>query len=312
MSRQILAPGLAMTIVFTGCLLRKDQPVAEQKNLGRILDMAVKGKGVRGIADYAGIVRNLIEQALSKGLREDQLRVLADAVVNGGSEGIKQFKFTSLRKTLNEFIKINLEINQKLASKIDELPPPLKSEALRLDAMDNTDPVLFAALLKKNTGIADDKIFKRLVNTQGELLDDLAEGILTNHRLADAVGAELASDSSYGLKQLGLSTEQISSELKLSSTDTGLQTVLFTTNKSDPLVGYKIFQELSGVDVHDEAAVLKWLLQRGKDGKHVYLNFSPEDLKQLGEPFDKVFTKPIITTDPKLASEHLRAFYEAD
>ena len=44
MYRQIFLVGLAMAFVFTGCLLRKDQPVAEQKSFGRILDEAFKGK----------------------------------------------------------------------------------------------------------------------------------------------------------------------------------------------------------------------------------------------------------------------------
>ena len=123
--------------------------------------------------------------------------------------------------------------------------------------------VLAAAFLKRHTDIADDKIFARLVEQQGKNLDDFAEAVATNHRLADAVGVELASDSAYGLKRLDISAEQIASELKVSSANFNLGEIVFTTSTKDTASGYKFIQELSDVDVYDEAYALHLLLHRG-------------------------------------------------
>ena len=174
--------------------------------------------------------------------------------------------------------------------------------------------VLAAAFLKRHTDIADDKIFARLVEQQGKNLDDFAEAVATNHRLADAVGVELASDSAYGLKRLDISAEQIASELKVSSLDYRLGEIVFTTSTKDAASGYKFIQELSGVDVYDEAYALHLLLHRGRDGKFAYQILRAEEIKKLGNPFERKFTKPVLSGkyDKGWSSGYLRQFYEAD
>ena len=310
MHRQIFWTGLAAVVLLCGCLPHKEEPVAQQKSIGRVLETAFQGKrGLQSLSLYAGKVAELTEVALTRGLREDQLRELATAVISGGSKGINNFKKAGIIKFIGEFTVVNTEIAKRMLRKIEGLSEPLKQE---LDKLAATAPEEAAAFMKKHTDIGDDEVFKRLVEQLGKNLDDFAEVVATNHRLADAVAVELASDSSYGLKKLGISAEQLASELKVSSADFLIDEAVFVSSAKNPADGYKFMQELSGVDVYDEASVLDLLLRKGKDGKHVYLNFSREDLIKLGNPFDKRFTKPIISTDPKYASEHLREFYKTD
>lgn len=315
MCRQIFLVGLAMTFLFTGCLLRKDQPVAEQKSFGRALDEAFQGKkGMASLKHYELKVSQLLDTGLKRGLREDEIRELADAVVSGGSKAINNFKKAVFVKIFDEYADTSAEIAQRMADKLNALPPPIKSELNVNFAVPNPDYREIAAFLKTHTDIADDKTFARLVKKQGEHLDDFAEAVATNHRVADAVGAEIANDSgNYGLKRLGLSAEQMTSELKISSDDFFLERILFTTPaKSDPIAGYKFVQELSGVDIGDEAAVLELLLRRGDDGKFAYQKLSAEEIKALGNPFDKLFTKRILITPKSLASDYLQQFYKTN
>jgi len=316
MNRQIFLVVLATAFVFTGCLLRKDQPVAEQKSIGRVLDEAFKGKrALQNLGHYTSRINRLVEGALIRGLREDQIRELVEAVVKTGSKGINNFKKAGFVKIFDEYVDTSSKLAQRIADKVNALPPPIKSELNVNFAVPNPDYRELAAFLKTHTDIADDKIFARLVKEQGEHLDDFAEAVATNHRVADAVGAEIANNSgNYGLKQLGISAEQITSELKVSSDDYFLKEIMFTTPDPDPLAGYKFLQELTGVDIGDEAAVLELLLRRGDDGKFAYQKLSPEEIKALGNPFDKHFTKPIINGKYSEAwsSEHLQQFYKAD
>ena len=177
--------------------------------------------------------------------------------------------------------------------------------------MPNPDYKWLAAFLKTNTDVVDDKILARLVKKQGALLDDMAGAVATNHMLADAIGGVIGKES-LGLKLLPLdNTKQLASELKVSSKDFHLEEILFP-NASDPTAGYKFVQELSGVDIGDEAAHLELLLRRGDDGKFAYQNLSAEEIKAIGNPFDKHFTKPILTTDPEWFGEFDKTteFYE--
>ena len=53
MCRQIVLVGLAAAILLSGCKLQKEEPVAQQKSVGRILDAAFQGrKGLEDVATY--------------------------------------------------------------------------------------------------------------------------------------------------------------------------------------------------------------------------------------------------------------------
>lgn len=310
MCRQIFLTGLAMTILFTGCLVRQDQPVAQEKSVGRILD-EISGKGTRGAAKLtreADKVSKLIKKSTHTALREDEIRELADAVMSGGSKGINNFKTESISKVFDEFADKSNRMGDRLTSKLDELSSQHKIEINVMIASRNFAGAV--EFLKKHSSIANDKVFKELVKSYGDSLDDFAEAVADNHRLADAVAAELASDSSYGLKKLGISVEHMASELKVGLKDFNLD-ALIAPSGTDPAQSYKFLQELSGVDVYHEGAHLELMLRRGEDGKHVYLTLSDEQIKKLGNPFDKDFTKPVISTNyDQMSSEYLLNIYK--
>ena len=266
MGRQIFLIGLVTAILFSGCLLRKDQPVAQEKSIGRILD-EVFGQGTRSatkLAEEAKKVSKLVKKAQRTNLREDELRDLIDAVVSGGSKGINSFKTTGISKILADFKKRSADVQNRLHSKIDALPEPVKNEFRLKDTAEKV------AFLKKNTDIAKDRTFKRLVKSQAKLLDDFVEAVATNHRLADAVGAEIAkTPGNYGLTRLGISAEQISAELKVSSNDFFAFHLHFDISpKGDVAEGYKLYQELAGIDVYDKASALDKLLRSSAAGKY--------------------------------------------
>ena len=281
MCRQILAAGLATAILFTGCLLRKDQPVAQEKSIGRTLD-EVFGQGTRGakkLADEAKTVGRLVDKAQRRSLREDEMRDLINAIVSGGSKGINSFKTRGISKILDDFKKSSADVQKKLNSKIDELPEPAKNEFRLKDTAEKVE------FMKKNTNIANDRIFKRLVKSQDKLLEKFNKAVATNHRLADAVGVEIANTpGNYGLKTLRISAEQLSSELKVSSNDFFAFHLHFATSpKGDVAEGYKLYQELAGINVYDKASELDKLLRSSaagkygrEDGKTVLLSNNPK------------------------------------
>ena len=280
MNRQIFLIGLATVIVFTGCLLRKDQPVAQEKSVGRILD-EVFGQGTRSatkLAEEAKEVSKLVKKAQRKSLQENEMRDLISAVVSGGSKAIDSFKTTGISKILDDFKNRSADVQKRLYSKIDTLPQPVKNEFMLKDI---AEKVVF---LKTHTNIANDRTFKRLVKAQGKLLDDFIKAVTTNHKLADAVGVEIANNSgNYGLKRLNISAEQISSELKVSSNDFFASHLHFATSqKGDVAEGYKLYQELFGIDVYNKASALDKLLRSsaagkyGKDGGKTVLSNNPK------------------------------------
>ena len=294
MCRQIVLVGLAAAILLSGCKLQKEEPVAQQKSVGRILDAALPSGAFVNLTSKLRKVRDLVSGAHYRGLEEHEFRKLVDSLMESGSEGIKHFKLLPVSQVLDKFTKTTRELSQRLGNKIDRLSLPQKKE---LDRLAEADSVAAAAFLKKHTDIADDKIFARLVESQGNNLDDLAGWVVTNHRLAEAVTVQL--EAGGHLKRLGISADQVASELKVSSSEFGIEDIVFANSTKNTTDGYKFLQELSGVDVYDEASVLAMLLHRGEDGKHLYLHFSPEVIKKLGNPFDKVFTMPVIIHNPK-------------
>ena len=310
MCRQIFLTGLATVILLSGCLVRQNQPVAQEKSLGRLLDEAF-GKGARGAAKLtreADKVSKLIKKSTHTALREDEIRDLASAVMSSGSKGIDNFKTEGLNKVFDEFVDKANQMGERLATRLDALSPQLRSEVNNMILSKNFAGA--AELLKKHSGIADDRAFKRLVKSYGESLDNFAEAVADNHRLADVVAAELASDSSYGLKKLGISAEHMAAELKVGLKDFNLDAIIAPAG-TDPAQSYKFLQEVSGVDVYHEAAHLELMLRRGEDGKHVYLTLSDEQIKKLGNPFDKDFTKPVISSNyDHMSGEYLLNIYK--
>lgn len=317
MNRQFFLAGLALALMFAGCKLHKEEPVAQQKNVGRILDEALKGKKLlQDVPTHISKVRSGVKAAMSGRLSVGRFKDMVDSVLMGGSKAITEFKLAPLRNVFDEYVAITQEMTHRLAGKMEALPPAVKNELNVSLARPDVNYTEAAAFLKKHTDIANDKIFARLVERLGHNLDEFAEAVATNHRLADAARAEFAS-ANYDFKGLPYSPEQIVSEMKISSKDFSLEKIVLNTATDNPTDGYKYIQELSGVDVHDEAHVLDLLLRRGNDGKFAYESLSAAEIKKLGNPFDKKFIEPF--PDPalwpdatKYMPEHLREFYKAD
>ena len=134
--------------------------------------------------------------------------------------------------------------------------------------------------------------------------------VLTNHRLADAVTAELQARGT--LKKLGIEAEEVASELKVSSSEFDIEETVFVDYAKKSTDGYRLLQELSGVDIYYELHVLDLLLRRGPDGKFAYEALSAQEIKNLSKPpFYTRFTKPIFSGKyiEGQSSEHLREFY---
>lgn len=157
----------------------------------------------------------------------------------------------------------------------------------------------------------------------------LNDAVIANHRLADAIAAEL--DVRGVLRRVGVSKEALSSDLKLNSTNDlklnstnfALGEIVFSIrNEAD---SYKFLQELIGLiggdvynDVYNKGKVLHTLLTLAPDGKHLYRHLSPAEIKEIGHPLGEVLTRGVINTPsalmrkPHLFPQHLREFYKTD
>ena len=322
MCRQVILTGLAAAVLLSGCILRKEEPVAQQKSVGDALDKALRGKhGLDSLVEKANKVSELIEGVgLTRGLREDQFIELVETLVVAGSRGIINFKKKNISKIFYAFSETCHDISRRLATKTDAWSQ-LRKAAFNWIPGEDIEEV--AAFLKKHTDIADDKIFVRLVERLDKLFDDVAEAVVANHLVADAIGVELASDSKhYGLKSLGISPQQMVSELKASSADFRIDDLVFAIATKTPTDGFNLIRELMGVDVwsdyvYMEVLVLRQLLTRGEDGEFAYkLDYGKNVI--MNRPFDKKFTKPIISGkysgnySDSWSTQYLREFYKGN
>ena len=319
MYRLIILTGLAVAVLLAGCApARRDEPVSQDKSvralksIGRLLrESAQKLRGVEGIPFYKKKITRSLDYLRGGQLGENQFSALVDSIEHGGEEAIRHFKLHPISSLFGRFTDNSEGMIKILQNKINGLSLSQKEELDRLSMIDQSAAARF---LKRHTDIADDKKFAELVRLQGLNLNRLNDAVIANHRLADAVAAEL--DVRGVLRRVDISKEALSSDLKLNSTNFALRETVFSTkNEAD---SYKFLQELSGVDVYKKGKVLHTLLTLGPDGKHLYRHLSPAEIKEIGPPLGEVLTRgvinphPAVMRKPHLLPQHLREFYKTD
>ena len=275
---------IGLVLVLAGCIVRSPEPVAQKKSLGKVLDDMFKG--VADVAQEARKVDTLVKKASKTALKEDEVKQLAGAVVRGGSEAIEAFKSPLFKnKRVASMTEISAAIYKRVEAYSNWLSPQQVKEFEQI--ADSENITAMADFVKKNTNLADDKIFRRQVELHGEHLDEFAEMVADNHRLAGAVGAALADDVTF--KQLNIDPNDIAAELRI-----GRKSALDYIMISDGGMWAQFIQEISGVDIWRESAHLELMLRRGGDGKPLYAKLSKSEVEKLGNPFDEDFTEPVV------------------
>lgn len=193
MKAMIFLTGLVL--MLAGCIIRSPEPVMEKKGIGRLLDDAFKGTAK--VADEVTKVDSLVAKAAKTKLTQDDVGVLMGAIVKGGSESIAKFKEIPINKFAE--LEESIEIVGKRFDEFLERGSPDKLQQI-INLTSRGKPQEAAVIIKKNTNIAKDKVFINHLHLLDKKLDEVAEAIADNHRLADSVGEALAQDTPFQMR----------------------------------------------------------------------------------------------------------------
>lgn len=341
MYKLIVMTALTTTVLLLGCsTVHTEEPVAQQKSvravtsLGRqLLDAARKHNG-RDITYYL----KDIDEAVDAGnffLREDHFRRLVNIIVDGGEPAIYHFKLAKINRVFKKLENTNYQIGHRLndlfynldfrdREKFDRLveKDPAKAAAFlrKANLLPNIDEIkrsharLYpgARFTRKDMQPEIDEI-KRLAEDQGETVDLLIRTVIANHKLAEAVTVDLEYRGI--LRRFELSSEAVSQELKVDLTYADLQGKVASltdeniTVNNRTTVDFTFLEAFSGVDLDQKEEILRTLLTRGEDGKHLYRSLSAEEIEEIGWPLGLVFDKKIISLHPKYELEHMRHYH---
>ena len=278
-----------LVLVLAGCIVRSPEPVAQEKSLGKVLDDLFKG--VADVATEVKKVDSLVKKSAKTALKESEVEQLAGAVVRGGSESITTFKMSAMvGEKLEKMSAILKGFGDRMVAELEKLSSQQMREFEQIIKTDGLTAT--SGFFKQNTKLADDKIIKRQIELQGEYFDEIAEDIADNHRLAGAVGRELADDVS--LKRINIKPEEIANELKIGGKDMAFTGLYDFTKASKVDTGLKYLQELTGADIWREFTHFELMLRRGNDGKPIYTKLKKSEVERIGNPFDKNFTPPVV------------------
>ena len=141
------------------------------------------------------------------------------AVVKGGSESIAKFKGIPVNK-YNELNK-SMDIISSKFGELLEISPDNLDKLLQLMSAGKVKEAV--AFLKRHTNITKDKNFLRQLQSLDEQLDEVAESVADNHRLANAVGNALDNDTIFKMRfakaEGGFNGEDVAAELKIGYKD---------------------------------------------------------------------------------------------
>lgn len=286
---------LVCLVLLAGCLVRKAEPVAAQKSVGRVLDELFENKALDldmenglwkrflEVNVELNNVSNLLRKAWLNALTASEVEQLAGAVLRGGSKAISEFKMMTVSR-IKDSLYMEKEIIQRTYAAIMEMSIPQQKKYFELHKIGDAQGA--AAHLKKHTNLANDKIYLRQAIELGEWLDEMAETVADNHRLADAVGQELAG--SDALKVSGISASDVVAELKVGTKEFDMSVFSGEVN-----LVFKMIQDISDVDIWTEFAHLEIMLRRADDGMPVYTKLQKSEIEGLKNPYDKNFTSPV-------------------
>ena len=291
--RQILT-GLIAIVLLAGCLVRLDDQTthAEQKSIGVLLDDMFRG--MVKVTDELEKISSLLNKVSAKPLTAAEVKQLGYAIIRGGSKAIDQFKLHTFNDMLALYKKV-VPTNKRLEAAINGMSSKEQKAFNKLVAADNIPAA--ATYLKENTHLGRDRIFSRHVKMHSIVLEDMAEVVADNHRLADAIAHTLVNDSMF--RELGIKADELAAELKLGAQDINLSSggTAFTEFISHKT---KIVEEMTGIDLWHEHASLELMLRRADDGKPIYTKITDaEDISYLARAFDKEFTDPVIGLEPR-------------
>ena len=286
--------GLVLVGLMVGCLVKKTDTFAEQKSIGRVLDELFERKAVALDAENGfwkrslevsvelNNVRNLLNKAWMNALTADEIKQLAGAVLRGGSRAIDDFK-KSATERVGELLRME-GIIKKTTEAIKTMPT--EQQKKYFDLYKSGDASSAAMYLKKHTNLAYDKMYMRQVTSLSQWLDEVAEAVVDNHKLANAVGQELATSSI--LKSTAINTDDIVADLKIDAKYLGMPNF-----SGDVSLIFKMIQDISGSDIWSELAYLQVLLRRTDSGKPIYTKLQKYEVNELVNPYEKEFTPPV-------------------
>ena len=313
MCRQIFLAGLAAAVLFSGCKLQKEEPVAKEKSAGRLLDAVFKKFVKTGGRNSEKIV-SLVKRSLSFGLEGPEIKLLVKALVTGGESGIRRFKMAGIADDIEAFRATKKEIGDRIQSKLRSMSDEaaqeyhdislkhdshIRREYADLDFDDSSSLVeqAMANVLMKNSDIADDKIFERLVKQQNSQLVDITEAIVGNHVLADAISADFVKEVSKTVGRTLNDSEvaEITSALKVNASDIvdSVDSDYFLMVIQPPKKykeigsGYTELEKITGVAMLDKVAALDTLLEGGKLGWRTSDVLTNDEIKHLGAPLSR-------------------------
>ena len=284
MKAMIFLTGLAL--LLAGCIIRSTQPVTEKKGIGQLLDDAFKGTAK--VADEVGKVDSLVARSTRNKLSPEEMGVLMGAIVKGGSEAIAKFKEIPIHKfaDMEESMEV---IVKRFDILLDKQPDQLQRI---LSLASSGKPQEAAGVIKHITDITKDKVFLGELRKLDNLFDEVAESVADNHTLAKSIGAALDKDTPFQMRfaqaEGGFDGSDVAAELMVGQREIG---------HVDPdLVNFvRALDEVAETDMWSEILHIELMLRHADDGKPIYTKITQVELEQMGVPFDKNFTEPLVT-----------------
>lgn len=225
-------------VLLAGCLVKRQEPVTEEKSLGRALenlgkniDQSVFGAKIGGDFELKSLSRKLLDDSLAK----DEIEELASLVIRS-KQAIETFKAPALGK-LESIYKSLRRSQEVLIKAVYGMPVSVQDEFLKL--LTSGKEKAAAELLKKNAelpGVRRAAFFygdylQYHLKHQNELFSRIDKIIAANHSAADSVADVFRSESRAAdrlkniLKRTGLTPKQLADEMKIVDRDFKLFTI---------------------------------------------------------------------------------------
>ena len=299
--------GMGIALLLAGCIIRSHQPVTEKKSIGRLLDDAFRG--TVKVADEVAKVDSLVTKAAKTKLAQDEVEILMVAIVKGGSESIAKFMEVAIRKLDEVGYSVN-DVFEEFSTRVYFYPVEIKEELINLRK--NGKPLEAANLIKQGN-IAKDEGFLLQLQSLNKQLDEVAEAVADNHRLAASVGEALYNDTPFKMRfataEGGFNSDDVAFELMIGEKNLDVELLPFNVNK-DIYDIFRICDEIAGTNLWNKLAHIELMLKQADDGKPIYTKISKDNLQKMGIPFDKNFTEPTVRVVREGESSYLYKLYK--